>query len=99
MTDIYWNWSRLGALACTHGDVVVIWHVTHVLRTHMGQVIAFFVVTIIIITRFTFRRQLEDAFDSVLNCERPPQSLQHREGSVFVAWLKVTATIRSSQQL
>ena len=56
----------------------------HVLKTHMGQIIALFVV--VIITRFTFRRQLEDAFDSVLNCERPSQCLQCRERSVhFIA--------------
>ena len=67
----------------------------HVLRTHMGQIIAFIIISII--TRFAFRRQLEDAFDSVLNCERPSQSLQCIERSVqCIARLKRTAVTRSS---
>lgn len=51
------------------------------LRTDMGQIIAFIIVMImiIIIAIFTFRRQLEDAFNSILNCERPFQCLQCRE--------------------
>jgi len=36
-------------------------------------------IMIIIIAIFTFRRQLEDAFNSILNCERPFQCLQCRE--------------------
>lgn len=53
------------------------------LRTDMSQIIAFIIVMIIIIiviiAIFTFRRQLEDAFNSILNCERPFQCLQCRE--------------------